>query len=147
MRTRLESSGGKSALNVIYIVLDDVGYSALGCFGSEIETPNIDSLAENGLRYNHFNVTPLCSPTRACLLTGRNCHSVGVGFITEIDLGPQYPNKRGRISDAAATLAEILKSNGMATYMVGKWHLVPGHEAARICCFLRINFIFYGRIC
>ncbi|MFF2450719.1 sulfatase-like hydrolase/transferase [Neobacillus sp. NPDC058068] len=121
---------GDESLNVIYIVLDDVGYSALGCYGSEIETPNIDSLAENGLRYNNFNVTPLCSPTRACLLTGRNCHSVGVGLVTEIDWGPQYPNKRGRISDTAATLAEILKLNGMATYMVGKWHLVPGHEAA-----------------
>lgn len=130
MRTGVESSDKKAALNVIYIVLDDVGYSALGCFGSEIETPNIDSLAENGLRYNNFNVTPLCSPTRACLLTGRNCHSVGVGLITEVDFGPQYPNKRGRISDTAATLAEILKLNGMATYMVGKWHLVPGHEVA-----------------
>jgi arylsulfatase len=125
-----ECSNKISGLNVIYIVLDDVGYSALGCYGSEIETPNIDSLAENGLRYNNFNVTPLCSPTRACLLTGRNCHSVGVGVVTEIDWGPQYPNKRGRISDTAATLAEILKLNGMATYMVGKWHLVPGHEAA-----------------
>ncbi|MFJ5714061.1 sulfatase-like hydrolase/transferase [Neobacillus sp. NPDC093127] len=121
---------GDESLNVIYIVLDDVGYSALGCYGSEIETPNIDSLAENGLRYNNFTVTPLCSPTRACLLTGRNCHSVGVGLVTEIDWGPQYPNKRGRISNTAATMAEILKLNGMATYMVGKWHLVPGHEAA-----------------
>lgn len=120
----------KNDLNVIYIVLDDVGYSSLGCYGSEIETPYIDSLAKMGLRYNNFNVTPLCSPTRACLLTGRNCHSVGVGTVTEIDWGPYYPNKRGRITESAATLAEILKQNGMATYMVGKWHLVPGHEAA-----------------
>jgi len=130
LRRLPKSSDKKSDLNVIYIVLDDVGYSALGCYGSEIETPNINSLAENGLRYNNFNVTPLCSPTRACLLTGRNCHSVGVGIISDIDWGPQYPNKRGRISNSAATLAEILKWNGMATYMVGKWHLVPGHEAA-----------------
>lgn len=130
IRTGLENFDKKSKLNVIYIVLDDVGYSALGCFGSEIETPNIDLLADNGLRYNNFNVTPLCSPTRACLLTGRNCHSVGVGLVTEIDWGPQYPNKRGRISDRAATLAEILKLNGMATYLVGKWHLLPGHETA-----------------
>ncbi|OIK16019.1 arylsulfatase [Bacillus sp. MUM 116] len=119
----------KQNLNVIYIVLDDVGYSSLGCYGSEIETPKIDSLAKNGLRYNNFTVTPLCSPTRACLLTGRNCHSVGVGTVTEIDWGPSYPNKRGRISETAATLAEVLKMNGVATYMVGKWHLVPGHEA------------------
>ncbi|WP_256941416.1 arylsulfatase [Bacillus sp. EAC] len=130
IREEPKSSDKKTDLNVIYIVLDDVGYSALGCFGSEIETPYIDSLAKNGLRYNNFNVTPLCSPTRASLLTGRNCHAVGVGIITEIDWGPEYPNKRGRISDTATTLAEILKMNGMATYMVGKWHLVPGHEAA-----------------
>ncbi|MBV7509081.1 arylsulfatase [Bacillus sp. sid0103] len=130
MRENQKNFEKKTDFNVIYIVLDDVGFSALGCYGSEIETPNIDSLAENGLRYNNFNVTPLCSPTRACLLTGRNCHSVGVGIITEIDWGPEYPNKRGRISESAATLAEILKLNGMATYMVGKWHLVPGHEAA-----------------
>ncbi|MED1202770.1 arylsulfatase [Heyndrickxia acidicola] len=120
----------RSDLNVIYIVLDDVGYSALGCYGSEIETPHINSLARSGLRYNNFNVTPLCSPTRACLLTGRNCHSVGMGMIADVDWGPEYPNKRGRISDSAATLAEILKMNEMATFMVGKWHLVPGHEAA-----------------
>lgn len=125
-----ESNGGRTDLNVICIVLDDVGYSALGCYGSEIETPNIDSLAKNGLRYNNFTVTPLCSPTRACVLTGRNCHSVGVGTVTEFDWGHDYPNKRGRISESAATLAQILKQNGMATYMVGKWHLVPGHEAA-----------------
>ncbi|MDP4170958.1 MAG: arylsulfatase [Bacillota bacterium] len=126
---RYSSSEG-SNFNVIYIVLDDVGFSALGCYGSEIETPHIDSIAASGLRYNNFNVTPLCSPTRACLLTGRNCHSVGVGVVTEIDWGPEFPNKRGAITDRAATLAEILKMNGMATYMVGKWHLVPGHEAA-----------------
>ncbi|MFE5320693.1 arylsulfatase [Paenibacillus sp. NPDC056579] len=122
--------GEHTDLNVIYIVLDDVGFSSLGCYGSEIKTPNMDSLAENGLRYNNFTVTPLCSPTRACLLTGRNCHSVGVGMVSDIDWGPEYPNKRGRITDSAATVAEILQLNGMATYMAGKWHLVPGHEAS-----------------
>ncbi len=120
----------KKRTNVIYIVLDDVGFSALGCYGSEIETPNIDSIAKNGLRYNHFHVTPLCSPTRACLLTGRNCHSVGVGTVTEFDWGPQFPNKRGRLVEQTMSVAEILKMNGVATYMAGKWHLVPGHEAA-----------------
>ncbi len=120
----------KNVTNVIYIVLDDVGYSALGCYGSEIETPHIDKLSAHGLRYNNFHVTPLCSPTRACLLTGRNCHSVGVGMVTELDWGPQHPNKRGRVTQQAASIAEILKIHGMATYMVGKWHLVPGHEAA-----------------
>lgn len=125
-----DSSSKKSALNVIYIVLDDVGFSDLGCYGSEIETPHIDTLAANGLRYNNFSVTPLCSPTRACLLTGRNCHAVGVGLVSEADLGPEHSNKRGRITPAAATLAEILNMHGFATFAVGKWHLVPGHEAA-----------------
>ena len=67
--------------NVVMIVLDDVGYSQLGCYGSDIETPALDSLANDGLRYANFHVTPLCSPTRACLLTGRNHHSVGVGRV------------------------------------------------------------------
>ncbi|KMY56308.1 arylsulfatase [Bacillus sp. FJAT-27231] len=125
-----ETDIGKQKTNVVFIVLDDVGFSAVGCYGSEIKTPYIDSIAHNGLRYNNFNVTPLCSPTRACLLTGRNCHAVGVGMVTELDWGPQYPNKRGRITERAALIAEILRKHGMATYMAGKWHLVPGHEAA-----------------
>ncbi|WP_228548269.1 arylsulfatase [Sporosarcina obsidiansis] len=114
--------------NIVYIVLDDVGFSDFGCFGSEIETPYIDSLSTQGLRYNNFNVTPLCSPTRASLLTGRNHHSIGMGHLSAIDLGPDHPNKRGRITPAAATTAEVLKDNGYSTFAVGKWHLAPLHE-------------------
>lgn len=114
--------------NVIYIVLDDVGFSDLGCYGSEIKTPHMDQMAASGLRYNNFNVSPMCSPTRASLLTGRNAHSLGVGLISNFDLGPEVPSTRGRITPAAATIAEILKDNGYSTLAVGKWHLTPFHE-------------------
>lgn len=114
--------------NIVYIVLDDMGFSDLGCYGSEIKTPCIDKLADNGLRYNNFNVTPLCSPTRACLLTGRNHHSVGMGSIANFDLGPDFPNIRGRISSKAATLGEILNDHDYNSYAVGKWHLAPSKE-------------------
>jgi len=72
-----------AAPNIVFIVLDDVGFSDLGCYGSEIDTPRMDGLAAGGLRYNNFHVTAMCSPTRACLLTGRNAHAVGMGVIAE----------------------------------------------------------------
>jgi len=115
-------------LNVAYIVLDDAGFSDLGSYGSEIETPNLDRLAEDGLRYNNFNVTPLCSPTRASLLTGRNNHTVGMGSVANFDFGEEFPNKRGAIKPAAGTIAEVLSENGYNTYAVGKWHLAPTAE-------------------
>jgi arylsulfatase len=111
--------------NVIYIVLDDMGFSDFGCYGSEIKTPNIDKLASNGLIYNNFNACPVCSPTRASLLTGRDNHSVGMGSLANVDMGPQNPNLRARINDNAATVAQILKSNGYSTMGVGKWHVAP----------------------
>lgn len=114
--------------NVVYIVLDDSGFSDLGCFGSEIKTPHMDKLAENGLRYTNFEATPLCSPTRASLLTGRNNHTVGMGTVSNFDMGFDYPNRRGRITPAAGTLAEVLKEHGYNTYAVGKWHLAPTHQ-------------------
>lgn len=108
--------------NIVLILLDDVGFGQFGCYGSRIETPNIDRLAAGGLQYTNFTATPLCSPTRACVLTGRNHHSVGMGTIANLDEG--YPNRRGRITPAAATLAEILRDQGYNTLAVGKWHLV-----------------------
>jgi arylsulfatase A-like enzyme len=112
--------------NIVVIVVDDVGFADLGCFGSEIETPNIDRLAASGLRYNNFHTTALCSPTRACLLTGRNHHSVGMGVVTNWDTG--FPGYRGRIARSAGTLAEILRPAGYNTFATGKWHLTPPEE-------------------
>ena len=79
------------APNVVLVVLDDVGYAQLGCYGSDIDTPNIDRLADGGVRLANFHTTALCSPTRACLLTGRNHHSVGMGRVADLALGfPGY---------------------------------------------------------
>jgi arylsulfatase len=114
------------APNVVLIVLDDVGFSDFGCYGSEIETPRIDELAGRGLRYTNFHTTALCSPTRACLLTGRNHHAVGMGVVSNWDTG--YPGYRGRVDRRAATVAEVLRANGYNTFAVGKWHLTPPDE-------------------
>ena len=118
------------APNVVVIVLDDLGFAQLGCFGSDIATPAIDGLAAGGLRYNRFHVTSLCSPTRACLLTGRNHHAVGMGFLTDIPIG--FPGYNGRIPPSAATLPRILRDNGYSTFAVGKWHLAPRWEQSRV---------------
>lgn len=109
--------------NIVYIVLDDTGYSDLHCYGSEISTPNIDALAAGGLLYNSFNTKAICSPSRASLLTGRNSHTVGMKQLADSDGG--YPHARGRITPAAATVAQILQTHGYSTMGVGKWHLVP----------------------
>ncbi len=103
------------------IVLDDTGFAHLGCYGSDIETPNIDRLAAGGLRYTNFHTTALCSPTRACLLSGRNHHSVGMRFLSNVDTG--FSNCRGVIAPSAATFAQVLSGHGYATFALGKWHL------------------------
>ena len=112
--------------DVVLVVLDDVGFAGLGCYGAEVETPVIDSLADRGLRFNDFNVTPLCSPTRACVLTGRNHHSVGMAYLSNVDSG--FPGHRGRVTRSAGTLAEVLQGAGYATLAIGKWHLAPLEE-------------------
>jgi len=116
----------RGAPNVITVVLDDVGFAQLGCFGSDIATPNIDRLAGGGLRYNNFHTAALCSPTRACLLTGRNHHSVGVGRITDLATG--FPGYDARIPASAGLLPEMLVPEGYAAYAVGKWHLTPEED-------------------
>jgi arylsulfatase len=110
------------APNVVVILIDDLGFSHFGCFGSDLTTPNIDTLAAGGLRYSNFHVTPLCSPTRAALLTGRNHHSVGMRGISNWSSG--FPSMRGQISNHAATMAEVLRDGGYTTFAIGKWHLV-----------------------
>ena len=114
------------APNVVVILLDDLGFSQLGCFGSDLETPAIDKLAAEGVRANRFHVTALCSPTRACVLTGRNHHAVGMGFLTDVPIG--YPGYTARIPPSAATMPRLLRDAGYATFAVGKWHLAPRWE-------------------
>ncbi len=109
--------------NVLIVVLDDVGYGQLGCYGGPIATPNIDKLAASGLRYNNFHTTALCSPSRGALLTGRNHHAIGLAAITEAATG--YPGSFGSIPKSAGTIAETLKQNGYNTMAQGKWHLAP----------------------
>jgi arylsulfatase A-like enzyme len=109
--------------NVVAIVLDDTGFAHLGCFGSDIATPHMDRLATDGLRYNRFHVTSLCSPTRASFFTGRNHHAVGMGFLADIPMG--FPGYTARIPKTAATLPRILRDAGYNTTAVGKWHLTP----------------------
>ncbi|MFD7160559.1 arylsulfatase [Kribbella sp. NPDC059898] len=112
--------------NIVTVILDDTGWSDFSCYGSEIATPTIDRLAAGGLRYTNFHVTPLCSPTRASLLTGRNHHRVGMRFLADTDTG--FPNARGRINADVPTLPQLLREQGYGTYLAGKWHLAPLHE-------------------
>ncbi|KON32195.1 MAG: arylsulfatase [miscellaneous Crenarchaeota group-6 archaeon AD8-1] len=116
----------EGAPNVLFIVLDDVGFGQLGCFGSPIKTPNLDILAEQGLRYNNMHTTALCSPTRSCILTGRNHHSNAMACITEASTG--YPGSTGYIPFENGFLSEILLQYGYNTYAIGKWHLSPADQ-------------------
>ena len=113
----------KGTPNVLFVVLDDTGYGQLGCFGSPIETPNFDALAANGVRFNNMHTTALCSPSRACIVTGRNHHSNGMAAITELASG--YPGYNGVMPFENGMLSEMLVERGYGTYMVGKWHLTP----------------------
>ena len=109
--------------NVLIILLDDVGFGMCSPFGGPVPTPNIDKLAKNGLSYTRFHTTALCSPTRAALLAGRNHHSVGTGVI--IEMGTGYPGYTGIIPRSTALISEMLRDNGYATSMFGKWHNTP----------------------
>lgn len=121
-----EPEAPRGAPNVLTIVLDDAGFSAMSCYGGLIETPNIDRLAENGLLYTQWHTAALCSPTRACLLTGRNPTTVGMACVVDATTG--FPNSNGHIPFECATLAEVLVEQGYNTYMLGKWHLCPQEE-------------------
>jgi arylsulfatase len=117
---------GEDAPNVVIVLLDDTGFAQFGCYGSDIDTPNVDALAAGGLQFTNFHVTPLCSPTRASLLTGRSQHAVGMRSVSNHNTG--FPHQRGHISDHAATAAEVLGAEGWATFCAGKWHLAPTQD-------------------
>lgn len=113
--------------NILIVLLDDVGFADFGCYGSEIATPSIDALAEQGTRFTNFHTTAMCSTTRAALLTGRNHHAVGMGCLANFDTG--LPGYRGKISRSAGTLPEMLRPHGYRNYMIGKWHVTPLTES------------------
>jgi arylsulfatase A-like enzyme len=121
-----EPTPPEDAPNVVLIVLDDVGFAQLGCYGSDIATPVIDGLAAGGVRLANFHTTALCSPTRACLLTGRNQHRNGMGRVADLAIG--FPGYNGSPPKENGYLSEILRARGYATYAVGKWHLTPEDE-------------------
>jgi arylsulfatase A-like enzyme len=116
----------KGAPNVLYIVIDDVGFGQLSCYGGGVRTPNLDKLAKNGLRYNNFHTTALCSPSRSCFLTGRNHHSNAMACITEGATG--FPGSNGHIPLANGFLSEMLSPFGWISFAIGKWHLTPLEE-------------------
>ena len=117
---------GDDAPNVVIVLLDDTGFAQFGCYGSDIDTPNVDALAAGGVQFTNFHVTPLCSPTRAALLTGRSQHAVGMRGVSNWRTG--FPHQLGHISNSAATIAEVLNAEGYATFCAGKWHLAPTQD-------------------
>ncbi len=106
--------------NVVIILADDMGYSDIGCYGGEIDSPNLDKLAKNGIRFTQFYNTARCSPSRASLLTGLHPHQTGIGILVDDDSPEGYA---GDLNKNCITIAEILKENGYRTYMSGKWHM------------------------
>ena len=133
-RTREESTpffperknAKKGSPNIVIVYMDDMGWSDPGCYGSEIDTPNINALAQRGLQFTHYTTHPICSPARAALLTGCNAHAVGSGWLANNH--PGYPGYSGEIPKQAVTLPETLRAAGYETIMVGKWHNTPAAD-------------------
>ena len=117
---RFEVKAPEGAPNVVIVLIDDIGFGATSTFGGAIQTPTFDRLGDNGLRFNRFHTTALCSPTRAALLSGRNHHNVNVGSVMEIATG--FPGNLGERPDDAKYVAETLRQNGYSTAAFGKWH-------------------------
>ena len=128
LNSKHEAKNSDSRPNIIVILSDDMGYSDIGCYGGDVETPNLDALAANGLRFTQFYNGARCCPTRASLMTGCYPHQVGIGHMTNTpnnftqhDLG--IPEYRGFLNRNCVTIAEVLKGAGYSTLMTGKWHL------------------------
>ncbi|WP_207534134.1 arylsulfatase [Desertivirga arenae] len=125
-KTEYNKKAAPGAPNVVWILIDDAGFGATTAFGGLVETPNLEKLANRGLRFTNFHTTAICSPTRAALLTGRNHHSAHVGLLTPAVV--DFPGYDTRIPFEKATVAEILRENGYNTFALGKWHLTPVNE-------------------
>lgn len=128
MPPRFQVKAPDGAPNVVIVLIDDMGFGVPSAFGGPVRMPTLDKLAEGGLRYNNFHTTALCSPTRAALKSGRNHHTVNMGFITEMATG--FPGATGQIPSSTAPLAEMLRLNGYATAAFGKWHETATWEAS-----------------
>ena len=128
MPPRFEVKAPDGAPNVVIVLIDDLGFGVPTAFGGPVSMPTLDALAQQGLRYNNFHTTALCSPTRAALKSGRNHHTVNMAFITEMATG--LPGATGQIPNATAPLAETLRLNGYATAAFGKWHETAAWEAS-----------------
>src|SRR4051794_21621868 len=113
---------GPGRPDIVLIMADDMGFSDVGCYGSEIATPHLDGLARGGLRFTQFYNAARCCPTRASLMTGLYPHQAGIGHMME-DKGPEFPGYRGDLNKNCVTIAEALKPGGYRCYMVGKWHV------------------------
>ncbi len=112
--------------NVVVVLVDDMGFSDIGCYGSEVPTPNLDRLATQGVRFTQFYNTARCSPSRSSLMTGLYPHQAGMGHLDN-DVRPGSRGYQGRLTDESATIAEALKPAGYFTAMTGKWHLGQQH--------------------
>lgn len=131
--------------NIVLILADDMGFSDIGCYGGEVETPNLDGLARRGVRFTQFYNTARCCPTRASLLTGLYAHQAGVGHM--VDTGrPEYPAYRGDLSPHCVTIAEALRAAGYRTLMCGKWHVTPVSDSKHNWPLQRGFERFYGTI-
>jgi len=117
-----EATPPPGAANVVVVVLDDVGFAQFGCYGSDISTPTFDALAADGLQFTNFHTTAVCSATRACVMTGRNHHSNGMGRVIEVATG--FPGYNARIPRSNGFLSEMLGASGFSTYAVGKLSLI-----------------------
>ncbi len=117
----------EGAPNVVFFVLDDVGYGHMSPFGGLVETPTLDRLAAGGLRYTNMHTAAICSPSRSCILTGRNHHSNHISCITEIATG--FPGSDGRMPFSNGMISEIVKPEGYNTFITGKWHVAPSEDS------------------